>query len=246
MNRQSLTRLLFFLISTLAWSYVFFQIRPISISLENFPAELYLASAWLPAIGLLLVGGFLMRSVPKNDKISLFGGSPKWSLLILSLPIICLTVIGVPNTFGIQANYAGLVFGLVLAVYTLFEEVGWRGYLQQELDLEVRNEWLKYSMIGIAWYLWHWDFLDKTSLMPNLIMCGGLILGSAGIGKIAEKTKSILVCAAFHTLGNIGFMYGLVVKNVALEMRLGIIAVCVVVWVWVIKKWDAEKELKVG
>src|SRR5690606_10564804 len=58
----------------------------------------------------------------------------------------------------------------------------------------------KYVIIGVLWYLWHLSFLKGGSVQENLFFMGLLILGSWGIGQIAEATKSIVASACFHLI----------------------------------------------
>ncbi len=259
MSKQQLQRILPFSLLVLGWSFVYFVLRPFSTAeMHHSPTPLkgielqlttlkYLMIAWVPAIGLLIGGMIFRRYLPSNPirKISLFGGNAKWSLLIAITPIICLTAFGVPNTFGFQTNVFGFILGMIVLVYAFLEEYGWRGYLNEEI--QTSNEWLKYGIIGFVWFVWHWDFLQgDTNIVKNLGMCFGLIGASAGIGQIADKTKSIVVCAAVHALGNIGLMFGLVTQNVSLQNRLIIIGICIGVWVWIFKIWDREKVIVGG
>lgn len=125
----------------------------------------------------------------------------------------------------LQGNYKGLILPLVLywllpivlisglsyyktgefpwftvftiLIYGLLEEIGWRGFLQQELKPLPRF----YSIFITAslWFIWHLNFeLSKSSL----VFFGILILGSWGIGKVADSTHSLLAASAFHSLNN--------------------------------------------
>jgi len=90
-------------------------------------------------------------------------------------------------------------FGVVITilVYGLLEEIGWRGFLQQELkSLPV---FLNVLIVGFLWFIWHLNF-DLTS--SNLLFLGILLLGTWGIGKVADTTYSLLAVAAFHSLNN--------------------------------------------
>lgn len=253
MSKQQLLRITLFSLIVLTWSFIYFVLRPISTAEMHHSATTeatdlqlltvkYLMIAWIPAIGLFIGGLIFRRYLPSNERqtISLFGGNAKWSLLIAATPIVCLTAFGIPNTFGFQANVFGFILGMIVLVYAFLEEYGWRGYLNEEI--QTSNEWIKYGIIGTIWFVWHWDFLQgDTSLVKNVGMCLGLIGASAGIGQIAEKTKSIVVCGAVHALGNIGLMFGLITQNVSFQNRLIIIGVSIGIWVWIFKMWEKEK-----
>ena len=236
---MNLTRTVVFSIIVLAWSYVFFQIRPIEYP-EGLPFELYFTKTWLPALGLFFAS-LIFRPQLKNLNVnSLLGDNPKWSLVIAILPIIGLGIFGIPNDNGLNPHYFGIFLGFIVLLYALFEEFGWRGYLQQELQID--NEWIKYGIIGFLWYAWHWDFLGDVTLTGQLFFLVGLIFGSLGIGKIAEKTNSILVCATIHALGNIGFLYAVITGTVSFQNRMILVGVCAVAFYFIITQlWNKQK-----
>lgn len=84
-----------------------------------------------------------------------------------------------------------------ILLYGLLEEIGWRGYLQQELSPLPKV--LNILIVATLWFLWHLNFELSTS---NLLFFGILILGSWGIGKVADKTLSLLAVSGFHALNN--------------------------------------------
>lgn len=86
---------------------------------------------------------------------------------------------------------------ITILVYGLLEEIGWRGFLQQEL--KSLPPFLSILIVAVLWFIWHLNF-DLTS--SNLFFLGILILASWGIGKVAYSTHSLLAVAAFHSLNN--------------------------------------------
>ncbi|WDF70300.1 CPBP family intramembrane metalloprotease [Sphingobacterium oryzagri] len=87
------------------------------------------------------------------------------------------------------------VFSILL--YGLLEEVGWRGFLRQQL--KPLPAWINIFIVATLWFVWHLNF-ELTS--ANLFFFGILLLGSWGIGKVADSTQSLLAVAAFHSLNN--------------------------------------------
>ncbi|QHS63572.1 CPBP family intramembrane glutamic endopeptidase [Chitinophaga agri] len=85
-----------------------------------------------------------------------------------------------------------------ILVYGLMEEIGWRGFLQQEL--KSLPPIVSILIVATLWFLWHLNF-DLTS--SNLLFFGIIILGTWGIGKVADTTASLLAVAAFHSLNNL-------------------------------------------
>jgi membrane protease YdiL (CAAX protease family) len=82
-------------------------------------------------------------------------------------------------------------------IYGLLEELGWRGFLQQQC--KEFPEALSVLIIATLWFVWHLNFEMTTS---NLMFFGILLLGSWGIGKVADRTHSLLAVSAFHSLNN--------------------------------------------
>lgn len=142
------------------------------------------------------VGGILVFSVFKIKPILTLKGNYKKLytplLLYWLLPIVLISVV--------QYYLKGtLSFTLLIGIltYGLLEEIGWRGFLQQEL--KVLPEFLNILIVATLWFIWHLNF-DLT--VSNLLFFGILILGSWGIGKVANSTHSLLAVAGFHSLNN--------------------------------------------
>ncbi len=241
MLQNKTLRLSLFTFLTLTWSFVFFVFRPLAFLQETLPHLGYVLMGWIPPLALLIMSVILRQKLP-HKTTSLFGKNKMASIIIYLLPIVCLTVFGVANTLDIQANFYGFYLGCVLLIYALLEEFGWRGYMQEEFNGD-KNKWIGYLIIGIVWYLWHWFFLrggDAADLTTSLIICISLIAASAGIGEIAKSSKSISVCATFHALGNIAMMYPLVSNNITSTAKITTLSICIVVAVFLIKKYLEE------
>lgn len=84
-----------------------------------------------------------------------------------------------------------------ILIYGLFEEIGWRGFLYQEL--KPLRKLVNILIVATLWFIWHLNF-EITPL--NILFYGILILGSWGIGKVADSTNSLLAVSAFHSLNN--------------------------------------------
>lgn len=113
-------------------------------------------------------------------------------ILFWSLPIIVITA----TAYFIKGT---LPFDLVffILVYGLLEELGWRGFLHQQL--KSLPQVLSILIMSVLWFSWHLNFEMSSS---NLIFFGIIIFGSWGLGKVADKTYSLLAVAAFHSLNN--------------------------------------------
>lgn len=172
----------------------------------------------IPLITFLEGGGVLFGALiaihlmkkSKDSSMSLFGNSRTKSILLFTLPIIVLTIIGINNSVELNPNIYGFVAAISIFIYCVFEEYGWRGYLQDELS--IMKPWKRYLLIGFLWYLWHLPFVSNTNIIDNITMLAITIVASWGIGQIAIATKSIIACAAFHFVVNI-FTFNNLIKN---------------------------------
>ncbi len=111
-----------------------------------------------------------------------------------------------------------LITIFIILIYGLLEEIGWRGFLQQLLA--PLPKFVGILIITVLWFVWHLNFNLTSS---NLIFFSILLLGSWGIGLVAEKTNSLLAVAAFHSLNN--FFTELNLQKAVL------LAILIVIWV---------------
>jgi len=182
-----------------------------------------------------LVAVYLLRS-RVNRKISFFGPDKVNALAIFTIPI-GLTLCGVNNELGLDRNYYGLLVGLMLVLYALGEEFGWRGYLQQALA--PLSAPVQVFVIAGLWYVWHLNFLlPGISWKVHLIHFISLVLGAWGLKKIADTTGSILFVAAVHLSFNL-----LSDVNTDVKSKLLILICSAVVWtVLIIRTATREKK----
>jgi membrane protease YdiL (CAAX protease family) len=232
---------IFFTIATLISNIFRFDIFEFKSELEKLPTSIFLfISVVLEGIG-VMIGALIMIPFLKKERnveISLFGTSKSKSLIMAAIPIIILTIIGVNNDFGMDYHIYGLIAVIGTFLYCIMEEYGWRGYLQEEL--KILKPWKKYLIIGFIWYLWHLTFLTEASLGDNFFFLGMMILGSWGIGQVAESTKSIIASACFHMIIQI-MMYNALIKNgIDGTEKIVILGVSVAIWFVIIKKWEKE------
>jgi hypothetical protein len=214
------------------------------ISLENLiplPYGLNILYRVFRAIGTFigyLVVFFIVKSKVKKE-VTFLGESAIISFLSISPILIGLAVVGVKNTENINTHFFGFISGSTLVVYALFEECGWRGYLQQALKpikLPIRI-----FVIGTLWYIWHLNFLNpKITIQVHLIHYFSLLAGSWGLLKISEVTSSLLFVSAVHLTFNI-----LMNINCTLLEKISIIAISIITWVCLIVYLTKKSNLKI-
>jgi membrane protease YdiL (CAAX protease family) len=196
----------------------------------------------LEGIGVLLGAVIAIKLMKKSKRssMSLFGTSKTKSLLLFILPILVFAIIGINNELEMNSNIYGFIAGLGIFIYCIFEEYGWRGYLQDELS-ELKP-WKRFLLIGFLWYLWHLPFLSNTDIVDNLIFLGMLIFGSWGIGQIAIATKSIIACAAFHFVVNIFTVNQLIRNGFDGNLKWIAIGIILTVSILIVSKWTKLAE----
>jgi membrane protease YdiL (CAAX protease family) len=130
-----------------------------------------------------------------SNRITILGDDKIKNLLILSLPLIAFSIIGLNNNFGMNKSLYGFSFAFTNTIYAFAEEFGWRRYLQNAL--EGLNKNLKYIFIGVIWWIWHFRFDSQFDLFIFPLICIG---GGFLLGKLADDFKSILPVISMHTL----------------------------------------------
>lgn len=150
-------------------------------------------------------------------KLSLKGNYRNLFLPFLVFWVFPVILIGTVSY--IQKEQFPFVLLFTVLIYGLLEEIGWRGFLQEQLkDLPKLQSII---IIAVLWFVWHLNFEFTTS---NMIFLGVLFLGTWGIGKVYSSTYSLLAVAGFHSLNNF-------FRNGLHETELILIAVLLIIWI---------------
>jgi len=141
------------------------------------------------------------------------------------IPIVLIGVVSyfTKGTFPIIGIFSILIYGLL-------EEIGWRGFLQPQLAS--LPKFVGILVITVLWFVWHLNF-DLT--VSNLIFFCILLLGSWGIGLVANHTKSLLAVAAFHSLNN--FFSGIDMLKVIITVIL------IITWILAVAYRDKSRQI---
>lgn len=187
-----------------------------------------------------LVGAIIIFKIFKRKScITLFGTSVKKSIAMISVPVILFSAFGVKNNLNLDTHYYGFIIGLIMVLYCIFEEVGWRGYLQDEIK-ELKPS-LRYTIVGILWYAWHLTFISQdTTLLNELKMLALFILLSWGIGQIANKTHSASASACFHFLGSLMGFSPLLSNAFDNSTRYIIFGIALSIWIYIVNTWEKK------
>lgn len=229
MDRKVVRIALYFLIAA-GISFVFRVLSPVWFENLTLPFGLTLVKGWFLALGPLLGAVIVSRSFKLKRETTLFGNMKLTTIIIFFVPVLALTILGIDTGNGFNPHYTGFLLGIMIAVYGILEESGWRGYLQDELkDI---NPWFRYLITGLLWYLWHFTFLGgQFNFMNELIIFFILFLSSLGLGKIAESTRSIGITGCFHALGNILGLSTVFQDHAPSEHKFLIVGICLIVWI---------------
>lgn len=239
MRNKALIRISLFYLIAISLSNIFrFDLMGLRDTIENMPVWTMVLFSPLGASGILigaLISIYLLRKERKTE-FSIFGTSQKWSLSMVIIPILLMSVIGVKNSNGVNVHYYGFIAGIGTLIYCFCEEIGWRGYLQDEL--KKIKVWQRALIIGFLWYFWHLSFIINQNVIDNLKFLGWMILGSWGIGKVIDSTKSIFAATCFHMIINIMMFNSRVKDGITWDEKLIILGVSVGIWILILRKWE--------
>lgn len=243
MTKKAILRISIFYIIGITLSNVFrFDLLKLNTTKEYLSVLELLLTSPLGAIGLLvgaLISLYLLNKERKSN-YSLFGTSRKLSLIMLIIPIVILAVFGVNNENDLNTHYYGIIGGIGTLVYCFCEEIGWRGYLQDELQSV--KEWQRVLLIGFLWYFWHLSFISNQDLIANIQFLGWMIFGSWGLGKVIDSTKSIIAATCFHMIINIMMFNGKLTDGIEGSSKLIILGISVALWVIILFFWDKKNK----
>lgn len=145
-----------------------------------------------PAVGAIVVSLLFGIKIPLTFK-------GKFSNLLTPLTLYWLLPVAVLLTYSLFISTdRSLTPIFSLLVYALLEETGWRGFLRPALSS--LPKFTNILIVTVLWFIWH---LDIAFSAGHLVFFLILLLGSWGIGIVADKTGSLLAVAAFHSLNNI-------------------------------------------
>lgn len=124
-------------------------------------------------------------------------------LLILSFAKMISILLGDPFLTLVSLTPRKLV---IIAWALIAEELGWRGYLQDKLEVLLPNAFIPF-VSGIIWALWHYHFLLSGSMkIPLFAFLLGCIFESYGYFVITKYAKNNVVPACiWHFTGNLFF-----------------------------------------
>lgn len=178
-----------------------------------------------------------------------------WAVVLLLFPALKLTAGGLALATGatdapfdvqeaaklaVQPVDLGLYLGFVLLLGPLPEEIGWRGYLLDRLQVRLGALGASLS-IGAAWFAWHGPLFFMTGYYaraggaPDPVRFGvALVLAAVLYTWIYNNTgRSVLGAILFHFSGNMsGELLNAPDSVYIYELYLTAVLVLAVLWRW--------------
>lgn len=131
-------------------------------------------------------------------------------VLAFAVPILILTIAKMASVW-MGDLFAYPIFPtagkmLIIAWALIAEELGWRGYLQDELEKVLPHSFIPF-LTGVLWALWHYHFVLSGSMdIPIVAFALGCIFESYGYFAITKMAKNnILPASIWHFTGNLIF-----------------------------------------
>jgi membrane protease YdiL (CAAX protease family) len=178
----------------------------------------WLIMVWGPSLAAILISwrdGQLMELLGRVVKTSTIPLSA-WVLVVAPIALLLLLRPSAPEDttqIGMGLVVAMVAFNLILG--PLGEELGWRGYFQEELNQQVG--WLEASLlIGVIWFVWHLPLWAVDSphaqIAPSLfaghVMCYAIIIGAAYTLSSGSILPAILIHLTLNLASNLAVFAG--------------------------------------
>jgi membrane protease YdiL (CAAX protease family) len=169
-----------------------------------------------PAVAALLTTGwFEGQEGIKALLASIFRArvSLRWYALVLLTPtatqavaIVCYR--GSGRAFPVLGRWYELPLAtVVLALFSIGEELGWRGFFLAHL-MPRNSPMAVIGGMALLWGLWHLPFyLARHASLQYLFLLGGIIPVSVFFTLIYSRTRSVFLCMLFHGSLNAGAAY---------------------------------------
>lgn len=178
----------------------------------------WLVMVWGPSLAAILLShrdGRLAELLARAVKLSTV---PPVVWLLVVAPVLMVLLLrpfapGAATSFGPGVAVALVAFNLILG--PLGEELGWRGYLQD--DLNQRIGWLEASLlVGVIWLVWHlplWAIESPhaqigLALFGAHVMVYSVIIGAAYTLSGGSILPAILIHLAVNVASNLAVFAG--------------------------------------
>lgn len=220
-STKNLRNIIIFILGAniIGWIAMYFATKTeVSFVLQQILVITYIASPFLLALILRTIG----KDGWKNSGVKFnFKQSKGWyAFSILGIPLILLInmiIAFIINGFSIEKEFINNLPAILLTstiliipkiIKNIGEEFGWRGYLEPQLkDIGVRS-FLRHSITGFAWALWHLPIIFLTeytneamiTYLPRFFI--GTIVFAFVYGELRYMSKTVWTSVLLHSVGN--------------------------------------------
>ena len=154
----------------------------------------WLVMVWGPTLAALILSfqsgrlAHLLRNATKFDTVPF----EVWAMVLAPLLILAFMKPFAPSeTLPISAGMIGMMVAFNLVLGPLGEELGWRGFMQEQLS--PKFGWLLASIIvGVVWFIWHLPLWTIDSPHAQI---------SIYYFAIHCKLYAVIIGAAYHLSG---------------------------------------------
>jgi membrane protease YdiL (CAAX protease family) len=132
----------------------------------------------------------------------------------IALVIVLGVILGVTTVAGDwDTLFASLLVGVAAQLiprmlFALFEEWGWRGYLEPRLAALNVPDLPRHLFVGLIWALWHFPLILSTdyTTIPYLIFLPmftiGVVVAAIVYGQIRKHSGTVWTAVLLHGVGN--------------------------------------------
>jgi membrane protease YdiL (CAAX protease family) len=132
MHKINFKRFFIFYIIAIVVSNIFrFDVFGLQTTIEDLPKIIAIGISVLLEGSGIFIAALLALSLLKKERttsITFLGTSKINNVFMVAIPLVLLAVVGVNNTYEINAHVYGIFAFIITLIYCIFEEYGWRGY----------------------------------------------------------------------------------------------------------------------
>jgi len=208
----------FALAYALAW--VFYPLLKINV-IYGVPA------LFAPALAAIIVSGIVggrSRVGALLKKITIWRVNVVWYGMALGLPIVLTFIAAFAGRFvGFEAapEFVPITpLGIVVFIFVLGEEIGWRGFAQPGLEKRF-SPFIAAVILGVIWGIWHLPNFFVPELAHSQISLASFVLFTVSYSVIAawlmhHTRGSVLIATLFHGASN---TFGFLTPSIDLATR---------------------------
>lgn len=130
-----------------------------------------------------------------------------------------LTTVNVSFAAILPALLAGFAAQLIpRMIFAMFEEWGWRGYLEPRLTILGVPDLKRHLFVGVIWSIWHFplilstDYTDISFVIFFPLFIIGVLVMALVYGQLRKHSKTVWTPVLLHGIGN-AFIWAIIKNN---------------------------------